>query len=236
MSIKRIIVLVVIGIAGICLILVLFSIFSGVFKHREVEVLKTERIIMPVPKIPDLSEAINSPDSSIRLKSVKHVLVTKDKSQVSYLLKTLKDEDSQVREESALILGELSDKSVVPALKELLNDKDAYVPIAAAYSLAKLEDDSGSGIIKKALRSKDEAIRSKAEKAFEFLKKIKIIRALQKDLKYYQTISKNKKLKPNDRVFVLTKILKKYEEKGIDLSEIKSEIDKLYKEKTEPAR
>lgn len=238
MSVKRIIILVVVGIAGICLIIVLYSIFSGVFKHKEVELIKTEKIIMQAPKIPVLSEAIILPDSKIRLKSVKQVSNSKDKSQIPYLLKTLKDEDSQVREESALILGELEDKSVIPDLKELLKDKDVYVPIAAATSLAKLSDDSGVEIIKKARQNikLGESLKLEVEKALEAINKIKIIKSLQKDLMYYKKISGDKKLNANNRVYILTKILKKYENKGIDLSEIKVEIDRLYKDKTNPSK
>lgn len=238
MSIKRVIILIGIGIAGICLILILFSIFSGVFKHKDVQVTKTERIIMQGPSIPTLSEAINLPDSSIRLKSVRQTASSKDKTQVQYLIQALKDEDPQVREEAALALGEFEDKSAKPFLKESLKDKDVYVQISAVTALAKLGDEVGANIVKvvSEVESKkstdDEVLQVKIENANLAIKKTKIIKSLQKDLKYYKKMSESKKLNTNDRVYVLMKILKKYENKGIDLSEIRSEMDKLYQDKT----
>ncbi|HOW28326.1 MAG TPA: SLBB domain-containing protein [Elusimicrobiota bacterium] len=50
---------------------------------------------------------------------------------------------------------------------------------------------------------------------------------LKKDLAYYKKVSVQKKMSPNDRLFVLLRIREKYENAGIDLRSLDKEIDRL---------
>jgi len=84
-----------------------------------------------------LSEAIQSPDQTVRLDAISSLgcLGRKAKRAVPILVEALKDDSVAVRKLAALALGEIGSRASIRPLRDVLQDDDAAVRRCAALAL-----------------------------------------------------------------------------------------------------